>query len=164
MADLLNAYEVLNIAQTIEKNGAEFYREAARHFAQNRDVSFLQSLAATEDSHRETFAAMQRQLSPESVSDAELFSSIDVYLKAVSDSADLEGSEYASYLLTGDEDLADIVLIGLDLEKETILYYLGLRDLFSRKSDLDIIDSIIAEEKKHVVTLAEEYRKLQTDQ
>lgn len=160
MSEMLDAFEILNIAQSIEKNGADFYREAARTFGQTRDVTFLEKLAVMEDSHCNTFAEMQQKLTPKTNGDEDVLSSIESYLKALSDSTNLEGSVFASYLLTGDEDLADIVLIGIDLEKETILYYLGLKDILSEQADKNVLDEIIREEKRHVVTLVEEYRKL----
>mgnify|MGYP000337452099 CR=1 FL=1 len=160
MSELLSAYEVLNIAQTIEQNGATFYRDAARLHPETDDTRFLLQLAAMEDDHKKTFAAMQRSLGPVPQVDDDFLTQIDRYLKAVSDSANLEGSVFASYLFTGDESLSDIVMVGIDLEKETILYYVGLKDLFTKNEDISLIDTIIGEEKKHIATLAEEYQKL----
>jgi len=162
MDKLLNAYEVLTIAQTIEENGAKFYREAAKLHKAEADTSFLLRLADMEDDHKNKFTEMQQALSPVIGPDPDILASVDEYLKALSDSTSLEGSIFASYLFSGDEALSDIVMIGIDLEKETILYYLGLKDLFTKKQDLKVIDAIIQEEKSHIGTLIYEYRILKT--
>ena len=56
-----NADEVFEMAEQIERNGAKFYRAAAKKFPSLRDV--LLELAAMEDDHEKTFAAMRGQLS-----------------------------------------------------------------------------------------------------
>jgi rubrerythrin len=156
----MKVFEVLGLAQTIEENGANFYRQAATLHPDTRESEILLRLAGTEEEHKKVFAAMQEGLPNEQESDEQFLASIDQFLKAVSDSSDLEGSIFSAYLFSGEESLSDIVLIGIDLEKETILYYLGLKDLFRDEKDKKTIDTIIREEKDHLVTLAEEYKKL----
>ena len=57
-----NADEIFEMAEQIERNGAKFYRKAAEPTAgENRDV--LLRLAAMEDDHEKTFAAMRAELS-----------------------------------------------------------------------------------------------------
>jgi rubrerythrin len=63
-------------------------------------------------------------------------------------------------LLTGKESLAEIIDIAVGLEKESILFYIGLKDMIPPKYGRDKLDKIIAEERKHVVELSALRKKL----
>ncbi|MBL7153969.1 MAG: rubrerythrin, partial [Phycisphaerae bacterium] len=56
-----NADEVFEMAEQIEVNGARFYRAAAKKFPALDQM--LLELAAMEDEHQRTFAAMRAELS-----------------------------------------------------------------------------------------------------
>ena len=57
-----NADEIFEMAEQIERNGAKFYRKAAESIdSKSRDL--LLGLAAMEDEHQKTFAAMRGELS-----------------------------------------------------------------------------------------------------
>ena len=58
-----NADEILQMAEKIEKNGADFYRECAGNVADPAAVELLEKLAAMEDDHEKTFANIRSQLS-----------------------------------------------------------------------------------------------------
>ena len=51
---------------------------------------------------------------------------------------------------------ADILKIAIELEKKSILFYLGVKDMVPAKLGKDSIDHIIDEEKGHVVLLSKE--------
>ncbi len=61
MPMLFNADEVFEMAEQIEVNGARFYRAAAKKFPALAQM--LLELAAMEDEHQKTFAAMHAELS-----------------------------------------------------------------------------------------------------
>jgi rubrerythrin len=56
--------------------------------------------------------------------------------------------------LTGQESLQEILRIAIDLEKKSILHYLGLREMVPPRLGKDKIDAIISEERKHIVQLS----------
>ena len=65
MTERFNADEVFEIAEQIERNGAKFYRRAAE-LAPGEDArALLLGLAAMEDQHVSTFAAMHEELRKE---------------------------------------------------------------------------------------------------
>ena len=79
-----------------------------------------------------------------------------MYLATLADMHGGEGSPTAAALLTGDESMADILKIAIELEKKSILFYLGVKDMVPAKLGKDSIDHIIDEEKGHVVLLSKE--------
>ena len=55
--------------------------------------------------------------------------------------------------MTGDESIEEIIDIAIGLEKESILFYLGLRDFVPPEYGQDELDRIIREEQRHIVQL-----------
>jgi rubrerythrin len=163
--DSLSLANVLELARTMETNGADFYRRSAALYKKPEDGEFFLSLAKMEEDHERVFARIEESLPPGPAPEAgadELFEASGVFLQALIDSENLEGSGFARYIFTGRETPAQVVLMGVELEKATILYYMGLRDLFPRPEERNILDTIIREEKDHLGTLIHEFRRLKS--
>ena len=58
--------------------------------------------------------------------------------------------------LTGRESLEEILQTAIGLEKDSITFYLGIREMVPEKLGKDKVDRIIKEEMSHVVMLTEE--------
>jgi rubrerythrin len=157
-----NANEIFNLAVRIEENGARFYRKAATFQKAETNRAVLEKLAAMEDRHKFTFEKMQKQLS-ESEKRTTTFDPNNEavqYLAAMADSHGGEGSPAAADALTGNESIQEIIQIAIGLEKESILFYLGLRDMVPPEMGRDKLDEIIDEERRHIVQLNGFLRKL----
>ncbi len=155
MAMKFNADEVLEMAVRIENDGAAFYRTAAEKKKNAESVDFLNDLAAMEDVHAETFSAMKSELTEEEKSGQayDPMNEVALYLEAMADSHGGEGAPKAAEALTGDESMKEILDIAIGLEKESILFYLGLKDMVPERLGKSKLDNIIAEERSHIVTL-----------
>jgi rubrerythrin len=57
--------------------------------------------------------------------------------------------------LEGGRSTTDVLAKALQLEKDTIIYYLGVRDTVPAKLGADRVDEIIREEMGHVTLLSE---------
>jgi rubrerythrin len=162
MAIVFNADEIFEMAIRIEKNGAAFYRRAAELQSDAKHKNFLEGLAKMEDQHRKTFADMRNSLT-EKEKDPKVFDPLDEvsdYLAAMADTMGGEGSPSVAESLTGKESLAEILQIAVGLEKDSILFYLGIKDWIPPQSGQDRIDEIIKEERKHVVQLSNVLKKI----
>jgi rubrerythrin len=71
-----------------------------------------------------------------------------------------EGDPFAAATLTGRETLGDILTLAIGLEKKSVLFYLGLRDMVPPKLGGKRIEKIIEEEKSHIAALFRERRAL----
>lgn len=156
-----NADEILAMAEQVEERGAEFYRRAAELLPAAPQTARLRELAAEEDRHREIFAAMRRALPPEARESTahDPYMEATMFLQDMADAHGGEGSPDAAKSLTGRESLADVLRIAIDLERKSILFYLGLRDMVPARLGRDQVDAVIAEEKAHLATLASDLRK-----
>ncbi len=151
-----NAEEVFEMAIKIEANGAAFYRRAAALQTDKADKDFLESIARMEDGHRAGFEKMKATVSDMEKSQT-VFDPNDelhLYLKAMADAHGGEGDPKIAARLTGDETMAQIIETAIGLEKESILFYLGLKDIVPPRLGQEKIDAIIREEKKHIAQLS----------
>ena len=164
MAIVFNADEIFEMAIRIEKNGAEFYRKAASLQSDAKNIKFLEGLANMEDQHRKIFTEMRATLK-QTEKDPKVFdpyNEVSEYLAAMADTMGGEGSPSVADSLTGDETLEEILQTAIGLEKDTILFYLGIKDLIPVQSGQDRIDEIIREERGHVIQLSNLLKKLKT--
>ncbi len=150
-----NATEVFEMAIRIEENGAAFYRKAAAFKKSRVDKEFFETLARVEDRHMRSFKTMQKDISelkknqPGSGAEEEL----PLYLEAMADAHGGEGNALRLDRLTGREPIEEVISMAISLEKESILFYLGLKDIVPPRYGQKKIDDIITEEKKHIVQL-----------
>ena len=155
-----NADEVFEMAEQIERNGARFYRSAAEKFPEVNQL--LLELAAMEDNHEKTFAAMRAELSG-TESDPLVFDPDDqaqVYLQAMANEHIFNiKSDPVNQL--GNLDTPDEVLkTAMGLERDSIAFYTGLKESVSRRAGKDKIDAIIREEINHIAILSQKMEVL----
>ena len=156
-----NADEVFEMAVQIEENGAAFYRRAAELHSDQDEVKFLLALAKVEDKHKETFQEMRSALaaSEKGASAYDPYDEAVLYLDAIADSSGGEGSPKVTDMLTGKESLTDILETAIELEKNSILFYLGLVDVVPERLGRQKVQDIINQEKAHLAELVGELRK-----
>ena len=164
MAGVFNADEVFEMAIRIENNGAAFYRKAAGLQSDTDNKIFLEGLANMEDQHRKIFTEMRTTLIEKDKSPKvfDPYDELSQYLAAMADTMGGEGSPSVADSLTGDETLEEILQTAVGLEKDSILFYLGLKDLIPLQSGQARIDEIIREERRHVAQLSNRLEKLKT--
>ena len=155
-----NADEVFEMAEQIERNGARFYRSAAEKFPEVTQL--LLELAAMEDNHEKTFAAMRAELSG-TEADPLVFDPDDqaqLYLQAMANEHIFNiKSDPVNQL--GNLDTPDEVLkTAMGLERDSIAFYTGLKESVSRRAGKDKIDAIIREEINHIAILSQKMEVL----
>lgn len=155
-----NADEVFEMAEQIERNGARFYRAAAEKFP---EVSqFLLELAAMEDDHEKTFAAMRAELSG---TEAEplVFDPDDqaqLYLQAMADEHIFNIKSDPTNQLSNLDRPDEVLKTALGIERDSIAFYAGLKESVSRRAGKDKIDAIIKEEINHIAILSQKMEAL----
>jgi len=155
-----NADEVFEMAEQIERNGAKFYRAAAKKFP---DVSqLLLELAAWEDKHEKTFKAMRSELAG---TEAEplVFDPDDqaqLYLRAMADEHIFNLKSNPVDELSNLKISEEVLKFALGIERDSIAFYTGLKESVSRKAGKDKVEAIIKEEMNHVATLSQQMAAL----
>ena len=153
-----NADEIFEIAERIEQNGARFYRKAADNTSDEAAKKMLLELAAMEDDHEKTFSGMRSGLTAKEKEAATFDPDDEVvyYLRAFADGHIFDTKADPSEKLTGSESVVEVLKTAIGLEKDSIVFYLGIKDIVPASVGQDRIDAIIKEERSHIGTLARE--------
>ena len=150
-----NFDEIFEMAEQIERNGAKFYRSAAEKFSDSAARKKLLELATMEERHEKTFAAIRAELTGgvriESTFDPE--NQAALYLQAIADGKVFDIKKDPSDILSERKTLAEILHIAIGLEKDSIVFYTGIKDMVPEKQGKEKIDIIIKEEMGHIIDL-----------
>lgn len=145
-----NADDVFEMAEQIERNGAVFYRNAAADMKDPDAKNFLSDLAAMEDDHERTFSAMRKKLTQ-----AEKASTVfdpggeaASYLKALADTRIFFEKEIDT------TSMQAILKAAILAEKDSIVFYLGMKDMVPDELGQARLDDIIKEEMAHINLLS----------
>ena len=157
-----SADEIFEMAEEIERNGAKFYRKAAEKAGGADIKECLLNMAAMEEAHLEIFAAMRKTLTdPEKeVMTYDPDNEAALYLDAMAASHGTEGKKSPTDELTGRESIREIVQIAIGAEKDSVVFYSGLKSLVTSPASLEKVEKIIAEELSHLATLTKKLRQL----
>ena len=157
-----NANEIFEIARQIERNGAKFYELAAEIIDNPSIKKLLLELAAMEIEHEKTFISLRANLSDQekekTVFDPENESVL--YLKALADSRIFLKKDIPDVLSNMNQPETDLIntifKYAMGAEKDSIVFYLGMKELVPEKQGKDKIDQIIKEEMSHIRLLGKE--------
>ena len=127
MSLTFTADEILGMAEQIERNGAKYYRKAAKGVSEKGVKNLLVEFAEMEVEHERTFASMRSNLSTSeqpTVYDPE--NQVEMYLRAMADGKVFDIKSDPSEKLTGNESPADILTKAIGVKVEGDLG-IGLR-------------------------------------
>ncbi|MCP4450148.1 MAG: ferritin family protein [Planctomycetes bacterium] len=155
MSITFNPDEIFEMAEQIERNGARFYRDAAAQVPDKTTKAFLESLGEMEDVHLTIFSTMRSELT-KGVNEIITYDPDDQgaqYLQAMADAHGTEGKISVAQPLTGKESLKEILQIALNAEKNSVCFYIGLKNLVPSDTGKEQVDRVIKEEMGHIAIL-----------
>lgn len=141
--------EVIEQAVQTEVLGHDFYSAMASKYAENDGLrNLFQKLAQKELVHKRRFEELKEVTGEEEPLDWE---EVAHYFRAIVESEFFLGKGKSLPELHHIKNPEDAVTHAIRFEKETLLYFLGLRDVVR---DKEIVDEIISEEKSHIKWLS----------
>lgn len=145
-----SADEVFEMAKNIERNGAAFYKEAAEKITVEDQKKFLIELSQMEESHEKIFQEMQKEFADmEKASHTlEPIEEAILYLKSIADTKVFFKKQIP------DSDMKKILASAIETEKDSIVFYLGMKDMVIGEVGKRRVDNIIKEEMSHIRLLA----------
>jgi len=153
-----NADEVFEMAEQIERDGAAYYRKAAENF-RGLDLSkVLRDLAAMEDDHERTFRAMRLELPPKLRTEDKFDPTGEgaLYLHAMVQGKVFEPKADPARKLAGAEKPEDILRTAIEMEKNSIVFYLTVKKMVRMAAGQVRIDEIIEQEMGHIAALSKQ--------
>ena len=153
MSIFFSGGEILDMAMGIERNGITFYDTLADKTSDTDTCSLYRYLSDEEKKHLLSFrnmAGTEGKYKPARLYPDEYMH----YLKSLIDSAVFADVADARRLAENAVSEYNAIDTGIQAEKDSILFYLELRNIVSI-SDLEIVDTIIEAEKDHLRQLSE---------
>jgi len=146
MSHVYSADEIFDMAEQIERNGAKFYRDAAKNVSDSETKDFLLMLAKMEDNHLKTFSKMRSELSGREMESPTFDPNNEatLYLKSLADSKIFFKKDIDT------SSLEEVFKAAIVAEKDSIAFYIGMNDLVPEHFGKDKLDEIIKEEMKHI--------------
>jgi rubrerythrin len=145
----LSIIEVIEQAVQTEVLGNEFYSGMARKFEEDEGLrNLFETLAQKELLHKQHFQELKEitgETEPEGWEEA------SKYFRAIVESEFFLGKGKSLPSLEHIKTARDAVKFAISFEKETMLYFLGIRDVVK---DREVVDEIINEERSHIMWLA----------
>ena len=157
-----NAAEVFDVAIQIELNGVAFYRKAAQYASDEAFRKELLDLGEMEQEHVADFTKLKQDLIGEQ-GEAEWFDpdgEAARYLEAFAEGNVFNVTDDASKALTEQPTVRDILDFAIERERDSIMFYVGVKELVPKKLGRDKIETIINEEMSHIVLLNRKLRRL----
>jgi rubrerythrin len=151
-----NADDIFEIAEQLERNGAKFYRTAADSVSGQDAKDFLLKLADMEDDHEKTFSKMRSELTADEKA-ATVFDpqgEAAHYLRALADTRVFFEKEIDT------SSMEAILKDAITAEKDSIVFYLGMRDAVPENLGRGRLDDVIKEEMAHIKLLSTELKAL----
>ncbi|MDR1298527.1 MAG: ferritin family protein [Deltaproteobacteria bacterium] len=155
-----NATEAFKIAVGLEENGLRFYQEAAKKFS-GPVADLFKSLAQEEAIHKATFAKFLEAVPREQPTVYDPDNETDDYLRMMAGinvfdnvPADVEKR------LAGLHTVGDALRMAMNFEKDSIVFFVQLKNSSDTAADQMSVDKLILEEAKHLRKLAKIYNGL----
>ena len=152
-----NADEVFEIAEEMERNGVKFYNKLADNTSNSVLKNILLDLALMENEHKDVFKEIRTKITKD-----EWKAAFDpdeqtlAYLRSLVKGHvfDLKGDP--SEFIDDKTTITEILKMAIQVEKESIVFYLGIKRVTPDDMGKDLIDKIISEEIGHVGVLTEQ--------
>jgi len=149
MSISFSSSEIFEMAERIERDGADFYRKASQMFDNTYIQDLLVKFSRWEKRHEETFSQMRRQLSSQEKKpdDFEPETDLSLYMETMQS---LDVFKNKAKELTGNERMRDVIKKAIEKEKDSIVFYLALKAFVKTETARAKIQEIIDEEMKHI--------------
>ncbi len=162
MGYAFNLDEIFAMAEEIERNGARFYRRAAEITEQPKAKKLFGDLALWEDGHEKLFQRLRDQLDEDGAvptvydptGDAEL------YLQAMAEQHVFRRDLDIDAMVDGAGGPKGILELALQFERDSILFFLGMKAVVPAHMGPDKVDRLIDEEMGHVAFLTKQLAAL----
>jgi len=147
-----NADEVFEIAEQIERNGAEFYRKVADKVSEKNKKNLLLNLARMEDEHEQIFKTLRAQLT----TDEKIQNTFDPNGESESYLHALANTRIFYEKKVDTSSYEAILKSAITAEKDSIVFYLGMKEVIPTEEGKYRMDDIIKEEMSHIKLLSNE--------
>lgn len=153
MGNIFAGSEIVEIGVQIEKNGKDFYETLSNQSKNPKAKEVFQFLAGEEAKHIEIFKNILGEVekyAPPEAYPGEYFA----YMNALAGEHIFTQKDKGIQIARNTKSDKEAVDLGIGFEKESILFYEGMKKVVP-DYDHKIVDSLIEQEHKHLLQLTE---------
>lgn len=162
MSFKFNIDEIFHIAEQIERNGANFYSKAAELSKDSKTQQLLNELAEMENQHEQTFKKLHAEVKFHQAS--ALFDDDNTamaYIQALASDYVFPANLKPTDFIQKETSIEDILKFAISLEKDSIVFYYGLKNLLVNPADVHQVELIIKQEFGHINLLTQMLKNYQ---
>ena len=148
-----NSDEVFEMAEDIERQGAAFYTKAAGLFSDTDIKNLLEGLSKMEVSHEKAFKKMRSDILSDAFKGYDPDEMAAAYINSFTEGKVFSKGSDMCDALGAKSTLSEILKMAIEAEKNSILFYTGIKKALPETMAKDAIEDIISEEMKHIVML-----------
>ncbi len=149
MAHIFDPDEIFEMALQLERNGAAFYRNAAENVPDSQNKKLLLGLAKMEEDHERDFTILRKKLTDSKPDYYDPDGEAARYLQSIADTKIF--FERGLDITSMKEILKEAILA----EKDSTIFYMGLKELVPDEPGKNKLEQIIKEEMTHIRILSE---------
>ena len=158
MSKFFDIQEMLEFAIRIEENGEYFYKQMAAKIQDNSIKEMFNMLAAEEIKHRKIFENMLSSLYKYIPSESYLGEYFN-YLRSYANDYIFTEDKKPEIVVKKINSAKEALDFAIGIELDSVLYYLEMKNLVS-KEQINLVDNIIEEERKHYLKLSQLKKEL----
>ncbi|MEW6662468.1 MAG: ferritin-like domain-containing protein [Bacillota bacterium] len=148
---LFEPSELIQVAVEIEKRGAVFYRQLKEKAVSAQVKELLEVLAAEEEQHQADFLSLGQDFSPAEPPEAYPGEYQD-YVRSLVETHLFSDAEALERMMEEVSTEKEILKLAARLEKDTILFFNGMRRVVKPEKH-EVIEDLIAQEESHLAKL-----------
>jgi len=146
--------EIIEMAAQIEKSGYAYYDRALQQgFLSTKGRELLTYLRDQEKEHEKFFNNMRSREEMNLILENSDWDTVSSYLRAIIEQRLFNDENSAIRLATAASTEKELLTNAIQFEKDTLLYFLSVRDSINDSKAKDILSKIIKEEVDHVLQL-----------
>jgi len=148
-----SSQEVVTMAVELEKKGIEFYSNLEKQAGRNPAGEVFSFLKGEEEKHLDFFSSLLSEIKEEDMV-VDTRDETNSYLGAIVENGILGKVLKGTVPQPDKVDLTQAVELGIEIEKESVLFYQGLGVMVPPEKK-GWLEKVISEEKKHFLRLIE---------
>lgn len=155
MAASLAYAEALRAAVRVEENGALFYRKAAAASKDPAAAGVFAKLAEMEEEHRGYFSALSLELEQrEGLFVSDPTGEFAASVRELADTGVFGLAADPAGLPDLERSSREAVKFAIGMEKDSVVFYVGLQEAMADREESDKVGGIIKEELRHLAILS----------
>ena len=147
--------EIIELAVQIEKSGYAFYDHALkRKDLSHKAKELIEKLRDQEKQHEHFFKSLHGQEDIELLDHGPDQEIVNDYLRAIINYRIFNNTDAAVKKVLEANNELDIIIDAIDFEKDTLLFFQGIKDIMKDSRSKEILEKIIKEEISHILWLS----------